>query len=97
VNFVLGLFGARFLFGRPWPDSVAIGFVPLFANSVLLGLPITERAYGADALAPNFAIISIHAAYCYLLGITTMEIVKSGGSGGLVMSARWSARSSATR
>jgi hypothetical protein len=56
-----------------------------FANSVLLGLPITERAYGADALAGNFAIISIHAAYCYLLGITTMEIVKSGGSGGLVM------------
>jgi malonate transporter len=50
---------------------------------VLLGLPITERAYGADALAANFAIISIHAAYCYLLGITTMEIVKSGGSGGL--------------
>jgi malonate transporter len=45
---------------------VAIGFVPLFANSVLLGLPITERAYGADALAGNFAIISIHAAYCYL-------------------------------
>jgi malonate transporter len=36
-----------------------------------------------DALAPNFAIISIHAAYCYLLGITTMEIVKSGGGGGL--------------
>jgi malonate transporter len=52
---------------------------------VLLGLPITERAYGVDALAGNFAIISIHAAYCYLLGITTMEIVKSGGSGGLVM------------
>ena len=57
--------------------------MPLFANSVLLGLPITERAYGADALAANFAIISIHAAYCYLLGITTMEIVKSRGAGGL--------------
>jgi malonate transporter len=81
VNFVLGILGARYLFGRPWTDSVAIGFVPLFANSVLLGLPITERAYGPDALAPNFAIISIHAAYCYLLGITTMEIVKSGGGG----------------
>jgi malonate transporter len=83
LNFVLGLLGARFLFGRPWPDCVAIGFVPLFANSVLLGLPITERAYGADALSANFAIISVHAAYCYLLGITTMEIVKSGGAGGL--------------
>lgn len=82
LNFVLGVFGARYLFGRPWPDCVAIGFVPLFANSVLLGLPITERAYGSDALAANFAIISVHAAYCYLLGITTMEIVKSSGGGG---------------
>ncbi|WP_071672381.1 AEC family transporter [Nioella nitratireducens] len=73
--FVLGILGARKLFGRAWPDSIAIGFVALFANSVLLGLPIMERAYGADALVPNYAIISIHAAFCYLLGITTMEIV----------------------
>jgi malonate transporter and related proteins len=83
ANFFLGMFGARLLFGRPWPDCVAIGFVPLFANSVLLGLPITERAFGADALAANFAIVSVHPAFCYFLGITTMEIVKSGGGGGL--------------
>jgi predicted permease len=83
VNFILGMLGARFLFGRPWPDCVAIGFVPMFANSVLLGLPITERAYGADALAANFAIVSVHAPFCYLVGITTMEIVKSGGVRGL--------------
>jgi hypothetical protein len=72
--FVLGILGARLIFGRSGPDSIAIGFVALFANSVLLGLPITERAYGAEALAPNYAIISIHAPFCYLLGITTMEI-----------------------
>lgn len=81
ANFLLGLFGARALFGRPWPDCVAIGFVPLFANSVLLGLPITERAYGADALAANFAIVSLHAAFCYLLGVTAMEIVRASGGG----------------
>jgi predicted permease len=72
--FVLGILGARLIFGRSGPDSIAIGFVALFANSVLLGLPITERAYGAEALAPNYAIISIHAPFCYLLGITAMEI-----------------------
>ena len=72
--FVLGILGARLIFGRNGPDSIAIGFVALFANSVLLGLPITERAYGAEALAPNYAIISIHAPFCYLLGITAMEI-----------------------
>jgi len=75
--FFAGLFGARLVFGRPWTDSVAIGFSALFANTVLLGLPITERAYGVDALTSNFAIIAIHAPFCYLLGITAMEIVRA--------------------
>ncbi|HBZ43937.1 MAG TPA: AEC family transporter [Maritimibacter sp.] len=84
LGFFAGLLGARFLFGRPWPDSVAIGFATLFSNAVLLGLPITERAYGTDALGPNFAIISIHAPTCYLIGVTAMEIVRNGSGGGLL-------------
>ncbi|WP_095588876.1 AEC family transporter [Actibacterium ureilyticum] len=83
TGFAAGLLGARFLFGRPWQDSVAIGFIGLFSNSLLLGLPITERAYGADALTANFAIIAIHSPLCYGIGITAMEIVRSQGSGGL--------------
>ncbi|MEP5761779.1 MAG: AEC family transporter [Litoreibacter sp.] len=75
--FGVGIAGARFLFGRPWPDSVAIGFACLFSNTVLLGLPITERAYGADALDPNFAIIALNAPVCYIFGIAAMEIVRS--------------------
>ncbi len=82
-GFVVGLLGARFLFGRPWDHAVAIGFVGLFSNSVLLGLPIMERAYGPDALSGNFAIIAIHAPFCYLVGITTMEIVRNAGSSAL--------------
>ncbi|WP_108854633.1 AEC family transporter [Albidovulum aquaemixtae] len=81
AGFVAGLFGARILFARPWADSVAIGFCCLFSNSVLLGLPITERAYGTDALAANYAIVALHAPFCYALGITVMEIVRHGGSG----------------
>lgn len=73
--FALGMLGARHLFGRPWPDSVAIGFACLFANSVLLGLPIMQSAFGGNSLGPNYAIVSVHAAFCYLLGITVMEIV----------------------
>lgn len=76
-GFAAGLLGARFLFGRPWPDSVAIGFATLFSNAVLLGFPITERAYGADALGPNVAIISIHAPIAYFIGVTAMEIARS--------------------
>lgn len=80
ICFVLGTCGARVLFGRPWEDSVAIGFVCLFSNTVLLGLPITERAYGAEALTGNFVIIAFHAAFCYGLGITVMEVVRARGA-----------------
>ena len=41
--FVLGGIGARVIFRRPGPDCVAIGFACLFSNTLLLGLPITER------------------------------------------------------
>lgn len=79
LGFAAGALGARLLFHRNWEDSVAIGFCGLFSNSVLLGLPITERAYGSDALAPSFAIISLHAPFCYAIGITAMEIARARG------------------
>lgn len=79
VGFLAGLLGSRLLFGRPWEDSIAIGFVCLFSNSVLLGLPITERAYGPDALKANYAIIALHAPFCYGIGMTIMEIVRNRG------------------
>ena len=75
--FVLGILGTRLLFGRPLEDAVAIGFICLFSNSVLLGLPITERAFGPSGLAGNYAIIAIHAPLCYGLGITVMEFVRA--------------------
>ncbi|WP_316014941.1 AEC family transporter [Roseobacter sp. HKCCA0434] len=81
ICFALGVVGARVIFKRRPGESVAVGFGALFSNSVLLGLPIMERAYGTDALAANFAIIAIHAPFCYLLGITTMEIVRADGKG----------------
>lgn len=81
VGFLAGLLGARFIFGRPWEDAVAVGFIGLFSNSVLLGLAITERAYGVDALAANYTIIAFHAPFCYGVGITVMEVVRNKGSG----------------
>ena len=77
IGFLLGFFGSYYLFNRPLEDSVVIGFCCLFSNTVMLGLPITERAYGEDALRHNFAIVSVHAPFCYFLGITVMELVKS--------------------
>lgn len=78
VGFFVCLFGARFLFDRPWTDSVAIGFAGMFTNSLLLGLPLSERAFGAASLSTNYAIVAVHSPFCYLVGITAMEIVLGG-------------------
>jgi len=85
ICFFAGFIGARTLFKRDWEDCVAIGFCCLFSNSVLLGLPITERAYGADALTGNFAIIALHSPFCYGLGITAMEIARNRDKSAVVM------------
>jgi predicted permease len=79
--FAAGIAGARLWLRRGWEDAVAIGFAAMFANSVLLGLPITERAYGPDVLTFNFGIVAVHAAFCYLLGTAAMEVARAGGRG----------------
>ncbi len=77
--FALGIIAARVVFKRRPGEAVAVGFAALFANSVLLGLPITERAYGTDALTANFVIVSLHAPVCYLVGMVTMEMARADG------------------
>ncbi|SFI49476.1 AEC family transporter [Jannaschia pohangensis] len=79
--FVAGILGTLFWLRRGAEDAVAVGFAAMFANTVLLGLPIAERAFGADSLTPNYAIIALNAAFCYLTGITAMELVRAGGGG----------------
>lgn len=79
LSFILGYAGARYFFNRRPGEAVALGFTVLFSNAVLMGLPITERAYGVDALGPNFAIIALNAPFCYLLGIASMEALRTDG------------------
>lgn len=81
LSFLAGWAGARWLFSRGPADCVAIGFVCLFSNSLLLGVPITERAFGAQALAGNWAIIAIHSPLLYTFGITAMEFTRARGTG----------------
>ena len=78
-GFVLTYLVATRIFRRRPGEGVAVGFAALFSNLVLLGLPISERAWGADALAPNFALVSVNAPICYLVGITAMEILRADG------------------
>ena len=81
ISFAVGVAGALLIFQRPLTDAVAIGFACLFSNALLLGLPITERAYGTAALTGNYAIISIHAPLFYGFGIAMMEWAKARGGG----------------
>lgn len=81
IAFLVGALGAKLIFQRPPEDCVAIGFSAFFSNTVLLGLPIMERAYGTGALAPNYAIITFHAPTLYLTGIIAMEMVRHKGAG----------------
>ncbi len=85
ICFALGIFGARWFFQRDWEDAIVIGFCCLFSNSVLLGLPIMERAYGPAAMAGNYAIVAIHSLFCYGLGITVMEIARAHGASGVTL------------
>ncbi len=76
-SFLLALLLARTLFKRRPGEAVAVAFGALFSNSLILGFPISERAYGAESLVTNVALVSIHAPFCYLLGITAMELSRA--------------------
>ena len=78
ICFGCGVGGARLFFQRTPMDAVSIGFASLFSNAFLLGIPIMERAFGPESLAPNFAIISVHLLFCYTLGTISMEMARAG-------------------
>ena len=78
-SFIVTYFAATRVFKRRPGEGVAVAFAALFSNLVLLGLPISERAWGVDTMAPNFALVSVNAPVCYLIGITAMEILRADG------------------
>ncbi|MEL6792151.1 MAG: AEC family transporter [Pseudomonadota bacterium] len=81
VCFMLGFLSGRMLFSMTPGESVALAFAAFYSNSVLLGLSIAGRAYGIDALGPNYAIVAIHAPILYFVGITAMEFARADGRG----------------
>ncbi len=81
VCFVLGTLFVYRLLGLTKSEAIVVGFSVMFSNAVLLGLPITELVYGSDALGPNLMLVATQAPFCYLVGITTMEISGSTKSG----------------
>lgn len=80
VSFAAGVLIAR-LAGRRPGEQVSVGFCAFFSNTLLLGVPIVERAYGAAALGPAFGLIAFHAPVLYTFGIVAMEVSRRDGTG----------------
>lgn len=80
-SFILAYWLLRKLFSRRPGEAVAAAFATLYSNLMLLGLPISELAWGVESLESNFALVSVNAPICYLIGITTMEYLRADGRG----------------
>ncbi|PCI03146.1 MAG: malonate transporter [Hyphomicrobiales bacterium] len=77
--FATAIFLARVFWKRRPGEAVAIGFTAYFSNSVLLGLAITERAYGESVLTPVFGILTLHVPILYTVGMISMELARRDG------------------
>ncbi len=83
ASFVIAFFVVKNYFKRRPGEAVGVAFAALFSNLVLLGLPISERAWGGDSLLPGFALVSVNAPICYLIGISAMELLRADGRGAM--------------
>jgi predicted permease len=80
ASFILGsIIAVRFFKNRPG-EGVSSGFAAMFTNTVLLGIPILQRAYGEAALQVAFSIIAFHASVLITVAMLTMELVRRDGA-----------------
>lgn len=73
--FVGSLISIKLFKDRPG-EGVASGFAATFTNTILIGLPLIQRAYGDQALTTAFSIIAFHASVLITIGMLTMELVR---------------------
>lgn len=80
------LFAVALLLARRWlrarlADSALFGLNCVYGNTVMLGIPIIDAAYGAEGVATLLAVIAFHTAV--LLPVATLFIEADGGRGPL--------------
>lgn len=78
--FVLGIVIALRGFGNSPGVAVSVGFSGMFTNTVLVGLPIIQRAYGPEALPVVLSIIGLHGAILLTSGMVTIELMRRDGA-----------------
>jgi len=77
--FIIGIVVARKIFRNTPGEAVSVGFSGMFTNTVLIGLPIMQRAYGFDALPIVLSIIGLHGAILLTTGMVTIELMRRDG------------------
>ncbi|WP_332701380.1 AEC family transporter [Devosia sp.] len=80
ICFAIGIVIALKLFRNTPGEAVSVGFSGTFTNTVLIGLPIMSRAYGAEALPVTLSIIGVHGAILLTVGMVTMELMRRDGA-----------------
>ena len=76
---IIGAVMASRLFKRRPGESVAVGFSAMFTNTVLVGIPIMQRAYGEEAMPIVYSIIGLHAPILMTVGMFVMELARRDG------------------
>lgn len=75
----LGSIAAYRIFKRRPGESVSVGFAAMFTNTVLVGIPIIQRAYGDEAMPFVYSIIGLHAPTLMTVGMLVMELARRDG------------------
>lgn len=78
---------AATLFKRTPGEAASVGFTAMYTNTVLVGIPIMQRAYGEEAMPVVYSIIGVHAPILMTLGMFVMELARRDG--GKVSTALW--------
>lgn len=71
---LLGLVLSTKLLGRRAPEGVSIAMSAMYANAVMLGIPIAVSRYGDDALVPLALIILLQSPLMWLVALMAMGI-----------------------
>jgi malonate transporter len=78
--FVIGSVAASKIFGNRPGEGVSAGFAATFSNTVLIGLPIIQRAYGPGSLVTILSIMAFHAPFLITVAMLSMELVRRDGA-----------------
>jgi len=79
ILFVVGVLLGRWLFKARLAQSAVLGLDSVFGNTVMLGIPIVDAAYGPAGVANLLAVVAFHSAA--LLPLATILIEADSGSG----------------